>query len=182
MLAMQYSFTLPADYDMTIIERRIADNGHRLDGYPGLLFKTYLYARKADAVTESQENVYAPFYLWQDAASMNHFLLSAGFEAVTRAFGWPEVKVYPVLAATLSQHLDKAKFASRQLSPIKPYGSLNAFSEAPLLSGSLAQILAWDTATWQRIRLSLWQSAPEKGDLLQQDYQIGHISLPVTRA
>lgn len=27
MLAMQYSFTLPADYDMAIIRRRISDNG-----------------------------------------------------------------------------------------------------------------------------------------------------------
>jgi hypothetical protein len=47
MLAMQYSFTFPADYDMAIIERRIAENGHRLDGFPGLLFKAYLYARRS---------------------------------------------------------------------------------------------------------------------------------------
>ena len=32
MIAMQYTFTLPADYDMGIIEKRIADNGHLMDG------------------------------------------------------------------------------------------------------------------------------------------------------
>ncbi len=27
MIAMQYSFTLPADYDMSIVDRRIRDKG-----------------------------------------------------------------------------------------------------------------------------------------------------------
>lgn len=31
MLAMQYRFVLPADYDMTIIKRRINDHGHKMD-------------------------------------------------------------------------------------------------------------------------------------------------------
>jgi len=39
MIAMQYRFPLPADYDMAIIDRRIADKGHLTDGFPGLLFK-----------------------------------------------------------------------------------------------------------------------------------------------
>lgn len=37
MLAMQYRFTLPADYDMAIVRRRIADFGHRLDACPQLI-------------------------------------------------------------------------------------------------------------------------------------------------
>ena len=47
MLAMQYSFTLPADYDMDIIRRRVASKGPLIDGLPGLGFKAYLYARRA---------------------------------------------------------------------------------------------------------------------------------------
>ncbi|CAK6500361.1 hypothetical protein PANPA_00247 (plasmid) [Pantoea sp. Nvir] len=38
MILMHYRFTLPADYDMAIIERRIAENGARLDGFPDLIF------------------------------------------------------------------------------------------------------------------------------------------------
>jgi len=34
MIVMQYRFTLPADYDMTIIEKRIEENGAKLDGFP----------------------------------------------------------------------------------------------------------------------------------------------------
>jgi hypothetical protein len=34
MLAMQYRFVLPADYDMAIIRQRIHERGHLLDGFP----------------------------------------------------------------------------------------------------------------------------------------------------
>jgi Domain of unknown function (DUF4865) len=40
MIAMQYNFTLPADYDMSVIDRRIADKGPLLDGFPGFKFKS----------------------------------------------------------------------------------------------------------------------------------------------
>lgn len=181
MLAMQYSFTLPADYDMAIIERRIAENGHRLDGFPGLLFKTYLYARQNCPLIGSKENVYAPFYLWQDADSMHQFLLGAGFEALTQAFGWPQVKVYPVLAASLADNIDQAKFATRQFEPIERYSSLTSLSDSPALDGALAQVVAWDTQNWQLIRISLWQTLRQKSDASRQNYQIGHISLPAQR-
>ena len=59
MLAMQYSFTLPADYDMTIIERRIAENGHRLDGYPGLV------------AWDTQNWQLIRFYLWQTLPTLS---------------------------------------------------------------------------------------------------------------
>ena len=48
MIAMQYGFTLPADYDMTIIDRRMRDKGPLLDGFPDLRFKAYLAARRRD--------------------------------------------------------------------------------------------------------------------------------------
>jgi hypothetical protein len=57
-LAMLYSFALPADYDMAIVERRIAEKGSALDGLPGLSAKAYLSARRDGA---RRENLYAPF-------------------------------------------------------------------------------------------------------------------------
>ena len=49
MIVMQYRFTLPADYDMAVIETRIRENGAKLDGFPGLLIKAYLFSRREDA-------------------------------------------------------------------------------------------------------------------------------------
>ena len=48
MIAMQYNFTLPADYDMGIVERRITEKGPLLDDFPKLKFKAYLSAARDD--------------------------------------------------------------------------------------------------------------------------------------
>ncbi|MEQ0277559.1 DUF4865 family protein [Klebsiella sp. CN_Kp100] len=39
MIVMQYRFTLPADYDMAVIDTHIQENGAKLDGFPGLLLR-----------------------------------------------------------------------------------------------------------------------------------------------
>ena len=92
MLAMQYSFTLPADYDMAIIRTRIATNGHKTDGFPGLVFKASLLAQRQDWDAAPRENIYAPFYLWEGNSGMNGFLGSAGFQGLASSFGWPSVR------------------------------------------------------------------------------------------
>src|SRR5476651_632979 len=120
MIAMQYSFTLPADYAMSIIERRIADNGARLDGLPGLIFKTYLYARRDDQELPSRENIYAPFYLWRDTASMTRFLTGSAFAALSQAFGRPRVRSWLVTKAPAAQWVTSQTIARRTIVPIAP--------------------------------------------------------------
>jgi len=175
MIAMQYSFTLPADYDMGIIERRVADNGHLLDGFPGLIFKTYLYARRDDTATGSAENLYAPFYLWQDAESMHRFLLSAGFQGVAKAFGWPQVRVYPVLFARISHDAAAAVFARRQITDITPYSDLTQLNTEETGDEALISVTAWDTTNWKKIRFAAGGNVQAGTG---QHYRIGYISLP----
>ncbi|MEN4686730.1 DUF4865 family protein [Pantoea agglomerans] len=74
MIIMHYRFTLPADYDMGIIEQRISLNGARLDGFPGLVAKAYLYTCRDD--DGQNENRYAPLYFWREASGMQRFLQS----------------------------------------------------------------------------------------------------------
>ncbi|GAB2955142.1 DUF4865 family protein [Hafnia psychrotolerans] len=175
MIAMQYSFTLPADYDMGIIEKRITDNGHLLDGYPGLIFKTYLYARLDDMKTGSTENLYAPFYLWRDAESLNHFLISTGFQGVAKAFGWPQVRTYPVVAARLSDDIADAVFATREISDIAPFSALSQLVGEPTLD-ALIDIVAWDTTNWKKIHFTAGKKIIAGNG---QHYRIKHISLPL---
>lgn len=108
MIAMQYSFTLPADYDMSIVDRRIRDKGPLLDGFPNLGFKAYLGARRGECA--SRDNLYAPFYLWQKPEGASDFLCGAGFEALTGAFGWPTVRTWIVWQAELSAEIAAARF------------------------------------------------------------------------
>ena len=84
MIAMQYSFVLPADYDMGIVDRRIAEKGPSLDNFPNLKFKAYLTARRADA-GRSRENLYAPFYVWDHADGLNDFVCVRNRKRSSRA-------------------------------------------------------------------------------------------------
>ncbi|WP_233600729.1 DUF4865 family protein [Pantoea agglomerans] len=90
MIIMHYRFTLPADYDMGIIEQRISLNGARLDGFPGLVAKAYLYTCRDD--DGQNENRYAPLYFWREASGMQRFLQSPGFATLVRDFGWPIIE------------------------------------------------------------------------------------------
>ncbi|WP_370677184.1 DUF4865 family protein [Pleomorphomonas sp. PLEO] len=182
MIAMQYGFTLPADYDMSIIDRRVRDEGPLLDGFPRLRFKAYLAARKQDDGFTSAENLYAPFYLWDEPEGIDAFLSSPGFATLTRDFGWPSVRTWQVWHAELGADLRAAKYASREIAPIAPYSNLAeirdaAIAEARSRPGALATVTGFDPTAWKTVRLSLRPAlpAPMPGAQL---YTVGHVALP----
>src|SRR5262249_26009413 len=119
------SFTLPADYDMTIIERRIADKGPLLDGFPNLKFKAYLSARREGDGTGSRENLYAPFYVWENGDGLSDFLGGAAFASLTQSFGWPAIRTWVVWRAHLSEKASRATFATRDLFVTQPFAALD---------------------------------------------------------
>lgn len=187
MIAMQYSFTLPADYDMDIIDRRIRDKGPLLDNFPHLAFKAYLTARKDDAVTGSRDNLYAPFYVWNNSQGLNDFVCGPGFAGVSHAFGRPQIKTWIVWQTAISADIRQARFATREIAVIGGDTDLtdlrardSAAATADIETGSaLASAAAFDPSTWTRLRFRLWHDLPETA--LQPDtraYRLGHLSLP----
>lgn len=175
MIAMQYRFVLPADYEMGIVRERIALKGPLLDELPGLWFKAYLYA-------EGAENSYAPFYLWRDVEGMHDFLNGPGFAGVARAFGWPSVQTWTPWHATVSEDVRQARFATRSSAVIAPYSVLpelrlqeEAYAQQALARGALAVVVGFEPVTWSVVRLCLWRDTPT-GD--EQRYQVGHLSAP----
>jgi len=189
MIAMQYSFTLPADYDMAIIRRRIAEKGHLLDDFPQLHFKAYLSAQRDDENLASRENLYAPFYLWQHEEGMHAFLGGSGFAALTQAFGWPSIKTWSVWRADVSPDLSGATYASRELIAIPPYSALDSLREAEraalqadIDAGARAAISAFEPTQWTMLRFRLWREPPEHPVAAdRQLYRVGHISHPGAR-
>ncbi|WP_210498086.1 DUF4865 family protein, partial [Pantoea ananatis] len=113
-------------------------NGYKMAGFPGLIFKAWLYACKAKGPINTDENVYAPFYLWQDAESMHCFLSGAGFKKLTEDFGWPQVHTFPVLSARLSPEMVQAGFASLNVSTVPAYADLAGLTQPPKQAGALA--------------------------------------------
>ncbi|CAO3440624.1 DUF4865 family protein [Azospirillum endophyticum] len=185
MIAMQYSFVLPADYDMTVIDRRIREKGPLLDGFPCLRFKAYLAARKQGAGVPGTENLYAPFYLWDEPAGVDGFLSSPGFAAVTRDFGWPSVQTWLVWHADLTADLKAATHATREVVPIAAYSDLAAHRDGAIVdagsaieAGALAAVAAFDPTRWSSVKFTLWPKLPTVSTETMQLYTVGHVSLP----
>lgn len=186
MIAMQYSFTLPADYDMEVIRQRIATKGHLMDTFPGLVFKAYLHADRADSLIVRPENLYAPFYVWHNCDSMNAFLASEGFAGLARTFGWPVVRTWSVWQALGTGALGNAITATRETLAVEP------FSDLPTLraeetgrarddvsrAGAVAAVAAYDPATWTVVRFRLWADEGPEPTAGQYKYRVGHVSRP----
>lgn len=183
MIAMQYSLSLPADYDMGIIDRRIRDKGPLLDGFPNLKFKAYLRAARGDL--GSHENLYAPFYVWDKAEGASDFLCGPGFQALANDFGWPSVSTWIVWQACVAPEFKEAKFATREMLPIEAFAPLDEIRrqvgeeviEAVGNGNVLASVVGFDPTAWTRVRFKLWDRLPEaRSDRNVQAYRVGHIS------
>lgn len=185
MLAMQYHFTLPADYDMGIIRRRIADKGPLMDGFGGLAFKSFLFSERDDMGGPELENSYAPFYVWSDPRGMRRFLGGPGFEAVATSFGWPSVRTWQVLGAVRGPGFGSAPWASREILPLRPFVSLNALEdqergaadEALSHHGALGAVYGYEPTTWTAVRFRHW---PDRASIRctpgAQVYRVGHVA------
>lgn len=185
MLAMQYSFTLPADYDMAIIRRRIADCGNRMDGFPDLGFKAFLHASRDPQGLGGQENLYAPFYLWESNAGLNRFLVGPGFAALAASFGWPSVKLWSVWQSRLAPEFTQARIATREIVQIDPFSDLGQLQERESWlvnceldeNGVLGSLVGFEPNTWTLVRFRLWRNCAD--DLTQPGtsiYEIGYLA------
>jgi hypothetical protein len=193
MYAKQYEITLPADYDMGIIRKRVATGGHVLDDRPGLGLKAYVIRERG--TDGSPVNQYAPFYLWNDTGAMARFLVGGGgFQNIVRDFGRPAASAWAGIAC----HAGPARSAfpraaSRRLTPIPADSDPDATGlglaemierEAEELRGIARRedvhtaALAVDPHSWQLMRFVLWADAVSPDEAATEHYQVLHLSAP----
>lgn len=185
---MQYTITLPADYDMTVIRRRVAAKGSLLDDFPGLGLKAFLIRERGS--DGSPVNEYAPFYLWNDTVGLGRFLWGgAGFGGIVAAFGRPTVRHWIGAAAAAGPDLSggTARTAVRSTAAV-PDGAdpvetmARAMAELPALAdapGLHSAAVALDPHHWEVVRFSLWtDAAPAPAELPGDRYQVLHLSTP----
>ncbi len=182
MIAKQYTINLPADYDMGIIRRRVADNGHRFDDWPGLRFKAFLISERTAGATA---NSYAPFYLWNDGDGLNEFLYGPGFAGLSGSFGRPQIEHWIGLD-TPTGPSEHARWATREDHVIHDT-NLGAFREAEQTwlqetrndeRGLYAAVVAVDPYRWHALRFALWSNptGPARPD--HTIYEVLHLSEP----
>ncbi|MFI9757051.1 DUF4865 family protein [Streptomyces sp. NPDC051963] len=183
MHAMQYEFTLPADYDMGIVRSRVARVGHLLDDWDGLGIKTYLLRERG--VHGSPVNQYGPFYLWNTLRGMNSFLWGGAFQGPVDDFGRPRVHQWTGLAYEEggAAHSPAAS-AVRRRRPVPDGVELAAFMadavrETERLAREDGAVLAAavvDTRAWEVVHFSLWEHDTPKAE--GEVYEVLHLSSP----
>ncbi|MGW5780156.1 DUF4865 family protein [Streptomyces sp. NPDC003863] len=183
MHAMQYEITLPADYDMEIIRKRVAAKGHLLDAFPGLGLKAYLIREREDG---SPVNQYAPFYLWATPEGMNSFLWGPGFQGIVNDFGRPVVQHWTGLAYEEGPAAASAPGAATRrrvaLGEGVPPGEAVAEAVArhareARRDGVVASALAVDPRHWELLSFTLW-AGPEAPADEGERFRVPHLSAP----
>jgi hypothetical protein len=183
MLAMQYRFTLPADYDMNIIRRRVAEKGKALDHHAPLAFKVYLVA---DRLQGEHENRYAPFYLWHQPEGLRDFIGSAGFAGLAQNFGWPVVNTWPcVLAQHQSGEWAQARYATCEQIALEPFCDLANLArdeaqqaeQAIAQQGALLALTVLEPTHWFLLRFRLLATLPPQS-VSTDRYEVLHVSCP----
>jgi hypothetical protein len=185
--AMQYELTLPTDYDMGIIRRRVATTGHRTDDFDGLGLKAYLVQDRSNGAMVNQ---YAPFYLWNDSAGMSRFLWGGGFfTAICRSFGRPPVRHWTGVGALPGPDVDQPALSATKHTQLLPpdvdpadpvadaIGALRGTAARPDVHSAT---LAVDPTRWELVHFTLWSSA-EPGAVPGTRYQVLHLSTPGTK-
>ncbi|MFC4270896.1 DUF4865 family protein [Sneathiella chungangensis] len=168
MLAMQYSVRLPQDFDMAQIHQHVAARSPLFDGCPGLSHKFYLY--------DSEEHVYAPFYIWENAQYAQDFLLNNLFNGVIEAFGRPRVRSWQVIAFDYGPSREDPTFMKSAIDKVpasRPVGELMRKEKerhASLLKtpGLYAHMVLLDPDRWEKGEFSFWhrrdQARPVEAD------------------
>jgi hypothetical protein len=178
---MQYEIVLPADYDMGIIEDRVATRARATDDFPGLGLKAYAVRRRGRR--GSPVNAYAPFYSWADSAGLVEFL-QGPFRAIVDDFGRPAVNHW----VTVAHHRGPAR-SERPTLAVREQWTLEAdrapadllaeHREEPVLpAGVHSQAVGLDPHAWSLVRFTLWSTAPPVPPAGATVFDVLHLSDP----
>ncbi|MEV8567281.1 DUF4865 family protein [Streptomyces sp. NPDC051322] len=193
MYAKQYEITLPADYDMRIIRKRVAEGGPLLDGLAGLGLKAW--AIRERGTDGSPVNQYAPFYLWNETGAMARFLVGGGgFQHIVRDFGRPAAHHWTGIACHAGPaRTAPPRAASRRLTaiPAAPDPDGTGLGLATLIEQETTELrdiagrddvhtvaLAVDPQNWQLMRFVLWRDTVAQDEDATERYEVLHLSAP----
>ncbi len=177
---MQYKINLPRDYNMDIIRQRVRDNGHKTDGFPGLLFKAYL-------ITEAEKNrnlynSYAPLYIWNASEGMNRFIFEGFYDNILASFGWQQINIGVPYSIHLNEDFDKSRYVVEITGTLPERKSLldPKFQTANQYVSnveSFGELIIYNPDKWEYSHYSFYHEKPEiqTGKQLTV-YQILHIS------
>jgi hypothetical protein len=182
MLSQQYSHRLPADYDMALIRRRVAERGPLWDDTKGLAFKAFVVRERGRFGAVG--NAYSSVYLWRDPAAAVDFVMGDRFQAVIDGFGRPGIETQlPLHAGAGSARLARTLY--REDIPIDDHADRKQIlvdeigrNEAALKRDDIVAVVsAIDVSTWRLIRLAV-SAAPADPARAGRAYEVLYLATP----
>lgn len=171
MNAMQYTITLPNDYDMETIKERVRLNGNKTDGFEGLLLKAYLIMN-----TDNRKE-YAPFYLWNTHEGMNTFIFDGFYDNILKSFGWQHIHIAVPLHIDLSKDILHTAYVlviehdiTRASHLVTPEFSLHN-------QAHLGKVLVYNPDKWKYVEFYFLENKPDMNDRLGDIYEVLHLSM-----
>lgn len=173
MIAMQYKISLPDNYDMNVIRQRVANNGHRTDGFQDLIFKAYLISEKRDSSKSCNE--YSPLYIWQNNDGMNKFIFDGYYDNILSSFGWQKINIGIPITCCLGKDFNLSKFALEIEHEITPMKQMKAINFSLEKDDCTSKVLIYNPDKWKYVEYYFYKDRPIK-KTIGKIYSILHLS------
>lgn len=172
MIAMQYKIILPDDFDMDVIRKRVAINGHKTDGFEHLLFKAYLISEKSDT---GKKNEYSPLYLWRDTKGMNTFIFDGYYNNILQSFGWQNINISIPIAYKLEKDFNLSRYMIEIEHKISTTQKMKQLKYIYSNINSLGKLLTYNPEKWICTEYHFLKDLPQ--DIIDGNiYSILHLS------
>lgn len=158
MQAMRYEITLPSDYDMDIIRKRVSDTGKLMDGFNDLLFKAYLITERDKG---ELSNSYSPLYIWKETSGMTEFLFSGYYDNILISFGWQNVEIGITSSVVRNDKFKNSKFVTEEIVDIPTSLSLKNTNLSEEISDvETAIIVIYNPDKWKKVIYKFYTIKP----------------------
>ena len=184
MIAMQYTFVFPDEYDMGSIRTRVAERGHLFDELDGLYEKAFLISEKG--VLGASQNSYAPLYLWNYNEAATNFLAGEKFRAVSNDFGRPIVQSWmPLYFSGRNAKQGTPVCATTETIKVGPDTDLEEMRRTEYkVHRHLAEhadchssFIGLDPASWQIARFALWTKPPGSLSKSEKTFEVAYLAI-----
>ncbi|MGX7150118.1 DUF4865 family protein [Enterococcus ureasiticus] len=177
MHAMQYKIILPDNYDMSLVRKRVEENGAKTDNFQGLLFKAYLISEKVQGAIS---NSYSPLYIWENSEGMNQFIFAGFYDNIIHDFGWQTIQIGIPLTINLADCFSDATYLLEHTITIPEQQSLSVVPnkllniQETLPENSIGKFIVYNPDKWQAVVFGLYAEKPDQNKASL--YEILHIS------
>jgi hypothetical protein len=171
MHAMQYKITLPDDYDMSIIKKRVLDNGRKTDGFPDLLLKAYLI------INDSTKKEYSPLYIWKDYKGMNQFIFEGFYDNILGSFGWQHINIAIPLQVDIEDNILQSKYVIEIEHTIRETNKMSIPKCSLQSERRLGSVIVYNPDKWKYVEFYFFENLPRNLESAGSIYEILHLSM-----